>query len=156
MRWDDPSLAGFAQRAGWEGGDVNVAVAVILATSGGDDAYGYQPPYTPGHTYVGLFGIDTGAYPQFDGSLMRNPIYNAEAAFTLWTQAGKSFKWNQAFTSGAYKHFAAEAGLATQVGSPVQYGFALGGDDLDSAGLARQAWAGNTAVGNLATVVRGL
>ena len=156
MRWDDPSLAGFARQAGWQGGDVNLAVAIILAASGGDDVYDYQVPFAGASHYVGLFGIDVVASPEFDISLMRNPVYNAQAAYTLWLRAGRSFEWSDAFVTGRYRTKSAEAALSTQTTSPTQYGFGLAGEDVDASGLARKAWNGAASVNNLATVVRGL
>ena len=156
MKWDDPSVAGFARQAGWQGGDVALATAVALATSAGDDAYEYAAPFHLPGLFVGLWGVDVETFPEFDASLMRNPVYNAEAAHSIWLRLGRSWGWNAAYNSGFYRRFAAEAALATTQTSPAQYGFALGGDDLDSSGLAGLASSGHTSVNGLATVVRGL
>jgi Lysozyme like domain len=156
MRWDDPSIAGFARQAGWAGGDVALATAIALAASGGDDAYEDAPLWGAGQHYVGLWGVDITANPQYDASLMRNPVYSAEAAHTLWLASGRRWDWSPVYRSGAYRHFAAEAAFATTQASPSQSGFALGGDDLDPSGLAHLADDGHTAINGLSTVVKGL
>lgn len=156
MRWDDGSIVGFARRANFAGGQLDTAIAVALATSGGDDAYEYTPIFGPRHHWVGMWGIDVLAYPQFDASLMRNPVYCAEAAYYLTRLNNQGWVWSQAFTSGAYKRYAAEAVAAETAPSPAQYGFALGGDDLDSSGLAGLAASGHESVSNLSRVVGGL
>lgn len=156
MRWDDPSIAGFAYRAGFRSGDQATAVAIALATSGGDDAYEYSPLFGPRHHWVGLWGVDILEFPQFDASLMRNPVYCAEAAYFIWAATGTSWAWSQAFTSGAYKRYAAEGAFATSLPSATQYGFAVAGDDLDSRGLSGLASTGHSAVSALESVVRAI
>lgn len=153
MYWDDPSIAGFASRAGWAGGDLALAVAIALATSSNDDAYDYRPPFgLPGH-FVGLWGVDVDTFTNYDASLMRNPVYNAQAAHDLWAYFGKAWGLFPAYNSGAYRRKAFEAAVAVTQPSPTQYGFGLAGDDLDARGLASMASQGRSSVANLATVV---
>jgi hypothetical protein len=77
--------------AGWVGKDAQMAVAVILAESGGDpDVTSANPD---GGTNVGLFQLDT---PHGEGSgysvaQLKNPQTNAVVAHAAWLRDGKTF-----------------------------------------------------------------
>jgi hypothetical protein len=108
-------LYGLAADAGFDGDDLDNAVAIALAESGGN-ANAYNPETaagTPaGKGSFGLWQIYLNANPQFSGLNLFDPSTNAMAAFQLYSQAGFAL-WST-FKSGAYLAFlgGSEAGNA--------------------------------------------
>lgn len=114
----DPIIIKFyAKNAGWKGGDIDTAVAVALAESGGnpkthnnkppDDSYGlYQINYFKGidpntQKYVDLRTPRTKEFGSPES--LYDPQKNTQAAYSIWKVSGWS-AWTT-YTSGRYKDF---------------------------------------------------
>jgi hypothetical protein len=79
--------------------DPPMAVAIIFAESGGvPNALG------DGGLSIGLFQIYTKAWPQFDANRLREPVYNAHAAFKI-SKGGREWKHWSTYKSGRYQNF---------------------------------------------------
>ena len=94
-------IAGYARRAGFAGYDLNIAIAVAEAESGG--RVGAYNPGGPGdvENSCGLWQINVLAHSQYDrNKLLNDAAYNAMAAFQTWKDSG----WNAwgTFKSGLY------------------------------------------------------
>jgi len=83
-------IAGYAQNAGFSGGDLQVAVAIALAESGGDPNVTGDLTITPGGS-VGLWQINLKAHPQYTAAQLQDPQINANAAYSIYQAAGNSF-----------------------------------------------------------------
>ncbi len=116
-------IAAVAQRAGFKGRDVTIAVAVALAESGGrTDAV--NTANRNGSRDYGLWQINT-----VHGSLLTrgswsNPDDNARMAYTVFSQAGNSWRPWATYNSGRYLAFmgAASAASANPDGSTTPSG----------------------------------
>ncbi len=94
-------IAGYARGAGFAGNDLNIAIAVAEAESGGKVG-----AYNPGgsgdvENSCGLWQINVLAHPQYDrNKLLNDAAYNAKAAFAVWKGSG----WNAwgAYSNGSY------------------------------------------------------
>src|ERR1700686_2591824 len=99
-----PQLAALASGAGFSGEDLMTAVAIALAESGGDPQ-AYDPERAAGTSQgngsFGLWQIYLAAHPEFAGMNLFDPQTNANAAFSVYSQAGGFSPWS-AFKSGAY------------------------------------------------------
>jgi len=94
-------IAGYARRAGFAGNDLNIAIAVAEAESGG--RVGAYNPGGPGdvENSCGLWQINVLAHGQYDrNKLLNDAAYNAMAAFAVWKSSG----WNAwgAYSNGSY------------------------------------------------------
>lgn len=107
-----PYLAGLALAHGFAHDDAARAVAVALATSGGDTDYRLALPYGTPVDRRGLYGIDVCAWPEIAGYLLDDPDVNTAAAFALWRAAGDSFSWTPYATAAATDRFAGVARAA--------------------------------------------
>ncbi len=92
-----------AKAAGWSGKNLEVAVAIALAESGGN-AKAVSAPNRNGTRDHGLFQINDGVH-DFDRNLIYSSRYNAKIAYRIWEQAGRSFRpwatyWLNPWTSG--------------------------------------------------------
>lgn len=98
-------IAGLASNAGFSGPDLQVAVAICLAESGGDPT-AYNPEVqagTPqGEGSYGLWQIYSKVHPEFDVASLLDPAYNAAAAYAVYSNAGYNFRPWSTFKSGAY------------------------------------------------------
>ena len=93
-----------AENAGFSGSDLITAVAIALAESGGN-TNAYNPEIlanTPtGEGSKGLWQIYTKVHPELDNNLF-DPQENANAAYTVYSQAGGSFHPWSTFKNNAY------------------------------------------------------
>jgi len=82
-------IAQLAANAGFEGEDQVTAVAIALAESGGD-------PNIEGDsgTSYGLWQIHWTVHPEFDPAQLKDPQYNANAAFQLYSNRGNFNDWS--------------------------------------------------------------
>ena len=105
-----PQILAVAANAGFQGPDLATAVAVALAESSGNPT-AYNPEVAAGAAQgqgsYGLWQIYLSAHPQFDPSQLLNPQYNANAAYTVYSQAGGTFRPWTTYTSGAYSGYLA-------------------------------------------------
>jgi hypothetical protein len=97
----DSQIAAYARQAGWSGNDLNVAVAVAIAESSGR---------TDVVNFLGCVGlwqvfqrVHARAHPLWSTDWLKNPANNAEAAHTIWAEAGNSWRPWTTYTSGAYQ-----------------------------------------------------
>ena len=105
-------IAQLASAAGFTGADLTTAVAIALAESGGNPK-AYNPETaanTPvGQGSVGLWQIYQKAHPEFSGWNLLDPQTNANAAFSVYSAAGNSFKPWSTFKNGAYAKYFSQA-----------------------------------------------
>jgi hypothetical protein len=94
-----------AYNAGFSGDDLITAVAIALAESGGQTG-AYNPEITAntplGQGSVGLWQIYQKAHPEFTGMDLHDPQVNANAAYSVYRQAGFSFHPWSTFKNNAY------------------------------------------------------
>jgi Lysozyme like domain len=98
-------ILSLAQLAGFSGDDLTTAVAVALAESGGNPQ-AYNPERAAGaaegHGSFGLWQIYLTAHPEYRNANLFDPQTNANAAFAVYSAAGRSFRPWSTFISGAY------------------------------------------------------
>jgi hypothetical protein len=93
-------VAGFAQRAGWRGGDLATAVAIALHASAGNDlAHDVAHP-GPVIDRRGLWAIDVAQHPDLLPLDLFRPEVNADAAHALYVGAGRAFTWSAHYVAG--------------------------------------------------------
>lgn len=96
-------VAKFAYAAGFRGQDINIAVAVARAESG------WRPKATllntNGSTDHGLFQINSIHAAILAGGNWADPGDNAKMAFTVWTQAGRSWSPWVTYWRGTYRQY---------------------------------------------------
>ncbi len=98
-------IANYAQNAGFWGSDLNSAVAVALAESGGNpNALG---DIGIGQGSFGLWQINSKYHPEYgpDFTLLYDPQTNANAAYSVYARAGYNFQPWSTYKSGAYLAF---------------------------------------------------
>lgn len=116
MKLSAADIAQVAANAGFSGNDLTTAVAVALAESGGNPS-AYNPETaagTPqGQGSYGLWQIYLKAHPEFSGVDLTDPNNNANAAFSVYSAAGSSFRPWSTFNNGAYQAHLVDAEGAT-------------------------------------------
>jgi hypothetical protein len=111
-----------AQNAGFEAVDSDIASAVALAESSGNtQAYNPETSSTPqGLGSYGLWQIYLKAHPEFTGENLFDPVTNAKAAFSVYSNSGRTFTAWSTYNSGLYKQFL--EGTSTKIVSiPIQF-----------------------------------
>lgn len=101
----------YASNAGFEGEDLQIAVAVALAESSGNPNALGDLNITPGGS-VGLWQVNLKYHPEYTTDQLRDPQQNANAAFAIYQAAGDSFTPWSTFKNGAYLAHMSE--VATQ------------------------------------------
>src|SRR6266576_1851851 len=84
-----------AKQAGFSGTDLLTAIAIAYAESSGNpNAVGDQTLAPDRGPSIGLWQINIGnnAHPEYAEVDLTNPAINAQAAFAVYQQAGKSFR----------------------------------------------------------------
>jgi hypothetical protein len=94
-------IAQVAANAGFQNQDLVTAVAIALAESGGDPKVVGDQSITPGGS-IGLWQINLRWHPEFANMDLTDPQTNANAAFSVYQDAGDSFVPWSTFKSGAY------------------------------------------------------
>jgi len=114
-------IRGYASAAGFSGNDLNIAVAVALAESGGNtQAHNSTPPDDSyGLWQINMLG-SMGPDRRKRFGLSKNedlydPATNARAAYGIFKSQGWSNGWTT-YKSGKYKEFMSDTGTGT--GSP--------------------------------------
>jgi hypothetical protein len=130
-----PDLLSLAAGAGFSGGDLDTAVAIALAESGGvPTAYNTEPGAkggTPaGQGSYGLWQIYAKLHPEFDVSQLFDPSYNASAAYSIYVNAGMSFIPWSTYKFGQYLGFLS----AVQAADPGTAAASDGSSDGSSSG----------------------
>jgi len=105
-------IATYAKRAGFSGDDLAIAISVAIAESSGNPV-AYNPEtaaHTPeGQGSFGLWQIYVKVHPEFSGQDLYDPQTNANAAFQIYSQAGRTFKPWSTFKNNAYLAYLDEA-----------------------------------------------
>jgi len=83
-------IAGFARQAGFSDDDLTIAVAVALAESHGD----VSAHNVKGEDSRGLWQISVNAHPEFSDWQLFDPQTNANAAYSVWSDAGSFRPWS--------------------------------------------------------------
>jgi hypothetical protein len=119
----DQAIAAYARQAGWSGDDLVKAVAVALAESGGR---------TDVVNFLGCVGlwqvyqrVHARAHPLWTTAWLKNPANNAQAAHTIWVDAGNRWTPWTTYTSGSYKRYlprarAAASGAGAALPGPLE------------------------------------
>jgi Lysozyme like domain len=116
-------IAYYAQTAGFDGDDLNIAVAIALAESSGNPNV-YNPETaaaggTPaGQGSYGLWQIYLKDHPEYAGDNLYDPQTNANDAYELYSEAGGFSPW-ATYNSGAYQAYMGAAVAAPAPPSPV-------------------------------------
>jgi hypothetical protein len=98
-------IATFAANAGFTGQDLITAVSVALAESNGNpNALG---DVGIGAGSFGLWQINSYYHPEFgpDFTILYDPQTNANAAYSVYSVSGRTFKPWSTFNSGRYQAF---------------------------------------------------
>lgn len=95
-------IRALAVTAGFAGNDLEIAVAIALAESSGDQSV--LGDLTLGVS-VGLWQISLRWHPEYTEAELEDPQTNANAAFAIYTKAGNSFTPWSTFKSGAYVRY---------------------------------------------------
>jgi hypothetical protein len=101
-------IAVYAESAGFQGPDLQVAVAVALAESGGDPNAVGDLDITPGGS-IGLWQVNLKAHPGYTAYQLFDPQANANAAYSIYQDAGNSFIPWSTYTGGQYSAFIVQA-----------------------------------------------
>lgn len=95
--------------AGFMGGDLETAVAIAKAESGGNpNAVG---DLTLGVS-VGLWQINLHFHPEYDHASLLDPQYNANAAWAIYDAAGSNFSPWSTYKNGTYEAHLNSDGVA--------------------------------------------
>lgn len=111
-------IAYYAQTAGFDGDDLNIAVAIALAESSGNpNVYNPETAAAPGGTppgqgSYGLWQIYLKAHPEFAADNLYDPQTNANDAYEIYSKAGGFHDW-VTYNSGAYQAYMGAAAPAT-------------------------------------------
>lgn len=107
LKYNVKEITNFAINAGFSGDDLVTAVAVALAESKGDPR-AYNPEIAAGTPQGmgsrGLWQIYAKVHPEFGPNfdMLYDPQLNANAAFSVYSAAGNSFKPWSTFKNGDY------------------------------------------------------
>jgi Lysozyme like domain len=101
-------ISGYAETAGWTDSDLQVAVAIALAESGGDPNAVGDLNITPGGS-IGLWQINLQAHPEYDAQSLTDPQTNANAAYAIYQAAGNTFSPWSTYTGGQYAKYITQA-----------------------------------------------
>jgi hypothetical protein len=110
-------IAYYAQTAGFDGDDLNIAVAIAMAESSGNPNV-YNPETgakggTPaGQGSYGLWQIYLKEHPEFAADNLYDPQTNANDAYEIYSKAGGFSPWTT-YTSGAYQAYLGVAAPAS-------------------------------------------
>jgi len=101
-------VAQAAQKAGFSGEDLLIAVSIAYAESRGDpNAVGDQTLAPERGPSIGLWQINIGskAHPEWAGDNLTDPQTNANRAFELYQRAGGTFRDWSTFKFNRYQAF---------------------------------------------------
>jgi hypothetical protein len=111
MRWDAVEIARFARDGGFHENNIRDAVAVALATSGGNDTYDVAA-HTPGAGHwKGLWGVDVDRYPEYAEMDLHTPKVAAQVAYELCREHD-GWTWSPAAVAGIHGSHIAQAATA--------------------------------------------
>lgn len=96
-------IAQYAANAGFTGADLQTAVAIALAESGGNSAS--VGDLNLGVS-IGLWQINEKYHPEDSGLNLKDPQTNANAAYAIYVAAGYSFRPWSTYKNGAFNQYA--------------------------------------------------
>jgi hypothetical protein len=103
-------IAGYAGNAGFNGPDLQVAVAVALAESSGNPAaVGDQTLAPTNGPAVGLWQINTGKHKEYTADQLIDPQVNANMAYQLYSARGGQFTDWTTYNNGKYGDYIVQA-----------------------------------------------
>lgn len=88
--------------------DPDLAASVAMAESGG-----FEEAVGDGGKSLGLWQVHTPSHPEFDASLLKTKVYNAQAALSIAKGGADWSPWTT-FRSGAYQKYMPVAPPATE------------------------------------------
>jgi hypothetical protein len=102
--YNQNQIAAFALNAGVPQANLQIASAIAMAESGGD-----QNAINPGHPgdpeySVGLWQININAHTQYTAAQMKNPQLNAAAMYKISNGGTNWYPWGT-YTNGSYKQY---------------------------------------------------
>ncbi len=112
MQLTDEQAAWVVLRVGWRGDDAVVALALALATSGGNSSYGAETATEPALRRRGLWGIDLDRYPGVQKFDLADPMVTGVVAMQLWHATDRRWDWSQAWTGQGYVQYLGRARAA--------------------------------------------
>ncbi len=108
-------IRSLAEQAGFSGGDLDIAVAVALAESGGDPRAVGDLKITAGGS-VGLWQINLHYHPEYTKEELFDPRTNANAAYDIYVARGETFLDWSTFKTAAYLSYMPQGGAGGEVG----------------------------------------
>lgn len=111
MKWGARALTGIVRAAGFPADLEAEAVALALATSGGDDCYHYRPGMPGSGDLRGLWGVDVDRWPWCATHDLWTATGNAAAALDL-TRAAGHFGWSPVAHTGFHRQALEHAATA--------------------------------------------
>jgi hypothetical protein len=135
-------IAYYAQTAGFDGSDLQTAVAIALAESSGNPNV-YNPETgaaggtPPGQGSYGLWQIYLKAHPEYASDNLYDPQTNANDAYEIYLNAGGFSPW-ATYGSGAYEVYMGAAAAPSPV-APVISVPGLTADATDATGTLETA-----------------
>lgn len=154
MIWTPEAIVGFAHTAGFRGAVLTDAVAIALASSGGDDALRHLGPAGYQSDTRGLWQIDVARLTGFGKGNLYDPIRNAKAAYRLWNAYEKGWDWNYAYNAGTWQGCLLVASKATKAASRTQPASWLPQGLVDALDASRQVATAEGSVGALLGIQR--
>lgn len=103
------AVVSYAVSGGFLGSECRIAVAVAKAESGWNTDARLN---TSAEDSRGLWQINWKAHPNFSGSQLYDPTYNAQAAWTVYGNAGHRWTPWTTYTRGTYERFLGDADTA--------------------------------------------
>lgn len=114
MKWDAASIQKFARDAGFVDPDTHTATAIAMAGTGGLDHYDIACGAPGSGRYVGLWAINTDAWPELSPESLLNPTGAARAAYEL-TRRCAGFGWSDVWKAGTDRRWLDHAGVASSM-----------------------------------------
>ncbi len=102
MNLSQSQLEQYASNAGFSDAEAPIAAAIAMAESSGDPSSLGDPNLG---ISVGLWQINLRAHPEYTQQDLLDPQTNANAAFSVYQQAGSSFNPWTTFKTGAYQEY---------------------------------------------------
>lgn len=88
-------ISDYAAAAGFEGSDLQIAVAVALAESGGNtNAYNPETQANAQYGSYGLWQIFIDVHPEYTSRDMFDPMENANAAYEIYSRKANFSDWS--------------------------------------------------------------